>query len=42
MLVIGEDAGHVYLTADVDADSDIAIDGVSVLKALWSSQSESD
>jgi cobalt-zinc-cadmium efflux system membrane fusion protein len=40
--VVGADAGRLYLDADIDADSDIAIDGVSALKALWSAQMESD
>ena len=41
-VVIGEDADYVYVVADVDADSGIAIDGVAALKALWSAQRESD
>ena len=40
VLVINADSDNVYFRADIDSDTDIAISGVSTLKALWSSQSD--
>lgn len=41
-MVVGEDADFIYIRAEIDADSAIAVGGVSALKALWSAQRESD
>lgn len=41
VILIGADSDHVYLNADIVADSSIAVSGVSALKALWFAQSES-
>lgn len=40
--VVGAAADSLYLVLDIDADNYIAISGVSALKALWYTQSESD
>ena len=42
VLVVGADADRVYLSVDIDADDKIAVIGVSALKSMWSTQSESD
>jgi len=38
--VLSADSNNVYLSADVSTDMDIAVSGVSTLKALWSAQRE--
>lgn len=40
VLVVDADSDNVFLSADIDSESNIAISGVSTLKALWSSQSD--
>ncbi len=40
VLVVNADSDNVYLSADINADTRIAVRGVSTLKALWSSQSD--
>lgn len=40
--VAGADGDRLFVNADIDGDSEIAINGVSALKALWSAQIESD
>jgi len=41
VLVVSADSDHAYLSADIDSDTSIAVRGVSTLKALWASQSDS-
>ncbi len=40
IIVVSVDAANVVFDADLDPESGIAVDGVSTLKALWSSQSD--
>ena len=40
VLVVNADSDNVYLSADVNSDTSIAVRGVSTLKALWASQSD--
>lgn len=41
-VVVSAESGRLYVSADIRADSDLAIRGVSALKAIWYAQSESD
>lgn len=38
--VINADSENVYLSADIDSDTDIVVSGVSILKSLWAAQSD--
>lgn len=40
VLVVSADSDNVYLSAEINAATSIAVRGVSTLKALWASQSE--
>ena len=41
VLVVNADSDHAYLSVDIDSGTRIAVRGVSTLKALWASQSDS-
>jgi cobalt-zinc-cadmium efflux system membrane fusion protein len=40
--MLGSDADHAFVSADIDGKSRIAVSGISAIKALWSAQSESE
>lgn len=40
--VVGAAAGSLYLVLDIGADGQLAVSGVSALKALWSAETESE